>query len=107
MSKKNAAIAAAEALGGLLCWTLGSAVGFNITTCQTWPVMAGLLIGCVALQSGGLWLFTSARYRSGKWVGYWQGRRDEAREHTEFMMKVFAMTAPPKRPEPPPAEKAN
>lgn len=90
MSNKTAAIAAAEALGGILCWTLGSACGWRINVaCNHWAVNVLYGLSCVALETAGLLLFTRARYRRGKWMGYWQGRRDEAREHTEFMMKVF------------------
>lgn len=110
MSNRRAALAAAEALGGLICWTVGSAFGFHIQDRQEWVARAALLIACVGLEFCGLWLFTNGRGRYERRKGYAWGREDAVAVAMKFLTensKVSVEVVELRPGKPKPTEKAN
>lgn len=112
-TNKKAAIAAAEALGGVLCWAVGNVCGSHIASDNGTPLNVLLALACCALQAAGLWLFTNVRERHARRMGYLDGERDAYRKADETMREflteraVFVIGQMPERPKKPTAEKAN
>lgn len=110
MSNRRAAFAAAEALGGILCWVTGSSFGWHIRDVTDRTTIAGLLVACVALESLGLWLFTNGRGRFERRKGYAWGREDALAGAVKFLqenskLSIEVVDLRPAKPKAP--EKAN
>ena len=86
-ANRRAAVVAAEALGGILCWVFGSSFGWHIKDTQDWTTRAALLVACIALESLGLWLFTNSRGRYERRKGYAWGREDALAGAVKFLQE--------------------
>lgn len=101
---RRAALAAAEALGGILLWTVGSALGWHFAAPNGWALNAILIVGCCTLQCLGLTLFTNARVRHAKRMGYSDGEAAAYKKADEMMREflteraVFVVGQLPPRP---------
>lgn len=105
MSHKSAAVAAAEALLGVICWSAGTACALNITTCNSWERTTVFVVLAVAAETLGLWFFTNGRVRHAERMGRLKGELEgmkRAHEHMrEFLTEraVFVVgQMPPKKP---------
>lgn len=106
MSNKTAALAAGEALGGIICWTVGSQLGVHIAAANGWALNTILLVSCLGLEIVGLTMFTAARCRHAKRMGFLEGKREaEGEFFRSFIAAANAASRP--RQEKAPAEKAN